>query len=316
MTNAMANMIRTSPMLRRHIATAHEHVDPIVDRFQDKFLIKLAVRTVKELIEDDATHMAAAISYYTLLSMFPLIVGLISVLSLFWEDPTVQELIITWASGFLPESQKFIEDSIRPIIAARGGIGVLALIGLFWTGSAIFGGITRSINRAWDVHADRPIYLSKARQLVMAFMTGLLFLASMTINTFVVFAERLAERLPLVGVLVSNSSVAMLYAGSFALIFIVFLMLYKYVPNAKTYWKDVWAGALVAAVLFEITEYAFILYLSRFAGFANVYGALSPVIVLLIWSYVGGLILILGAEVSSEYGRLKRGLERGRVALG
>lgn len=314
MTNAMANMIRTSPMLRRHIATAHEHVDPIVDRFQDKFLIKLAVRTVKELIEDDATHMAAAISYYALLSMFPLIVGLISVLSFFWHDDAVQGLIITWASGFLPESEEFIRNSIEPIIDARGAIGVFALIGLFWTGSAIFGGITRSINRAWDVHADRPIYLSKARQLVMAFMTGLLFLASMTINAFVGFTQEL--QLPLPGVLVSNISVAMLYAGSFALIFIVFLMLYKYVPNAKTYWKEVWVGALVAAALFEITEYVFILYLSKFAGFANVYGKLlAPVIVILLWSYVVGLILILGAEISSEYGRLKRGLERGRVAL-
>ena len=314
MTNAMANMIRTSPMLRRHIATAHEHVDPIVDRFQDKFLIKLAVRTVKELIEDDATHMAAAISYYTMLSMFPLIVGLISVLSFFWHDEAVQGLIITWASGFLPESREFIQSSIDPIIEARGAIGVFALIGLFWTGSAIFGGITRSINRAWDVHADRPIYLSKARQLVMAFMTGLLFLASMTINAFVGFTQEL--QLPLPGVLVSNISVAMLYAGSFALIFIVFLMLYKYVPNAKTYWNEVWVGALVAAALFEITEYVFILYLSRFAGFANVYGVLlAPVIVILLWSYVVGLILILGAEISSEYGRLKRGLERGRVAL-
>lgn len=314
MTNAMANMIRTSPALRRHIATAHEHVDPIVDRFQDKFLIKLAVRTVKELIEDDATHMAAAISYYALLSMFPLIVGLISVLSFFWHDEAVQGLIITWASGFLPESREFIQSSIDPIIEARGAIGVFALIGLFWTGSAIFGGITRSINRAWDVHADRPMYLSKARQLVMAFMTGLLFLASMTINAFVGFTQEL--QLPLPGVLVSNISVAMLYAGSFALIFIVFLMLYKYVPNAKTYWNEVWVGALVAAALFEITEYVFILYLSRFAGFANVYGVLlAPVIVILLWSYVVGLILILGAEISSEYGRLKRGLERGRVAL-
>lgn len=315
MTNAMANMIRTSPMLRRHIATAHEHVDPIVDRFQDKFLIKLAVRTVKELIEDDATHMAAAISYYALLSMFPLIVGLISALSFFFKhDDAVQRLIITWASGFLPESEEFIRNSIDPIVAARGPIGVFALIGLFWTGSAIFGGITRSINRAWDVHADRPIYLSKARQLVMAFMTGLLFLASMTINAFVGFTQEL--QLPLPGVLVSNISIAMLYAGSFALIFIVFLMLYKYVPNAKTYWNEVWVGALVAAALFEITEYVFILYLSRFAGFANVYGQLlAPVIVILLWSYVVGLILILGAEISSEYGRLKRGLERGRVAL-
>ena len=302
-------------MFRRPIAIAQQCVDSVIERYQDKFLVKLLVRTTKEFIADDATHMAAAISYYALLSMFPMIIGLIAILSFFWQDTEAQKLIINWMSGFLPGATDFIEDyDIQNLIAVRGPVGAFALIGLFWTASAIFGGITRSINRAWDVDHDRPLYISKPYQMLMALATGLLFVLSTSINIFVGASERFASaNLPIADFLISGTSSAVLYAGSFTLMFAVFMALYKYVPNTKTYWRHIWVGALVAALLFEITENLFIIYLNRFANFSNVYGALTPVVVVLIWSYLSGLILILGAELSSEYCRLRRGVERGML---
>ena len=300
-------------MFRRPIAIAQQCVDSVIERYQDKFLVKLLVRTTKEFIADDATHMAAAISYYALLSLFPMIVGLIAILSFFWQDTAAQDLMINWMSGFLPGSEEFIARyDIKNLIAVRGPVGAFALIGLFWTASAIFGGITRSINRAWDVDHDRPLYISKPYQMLMALATGLLFVLSTSINIFVGASERFASaNLPISDFLISGTSAAVLYAGSFTLMFAVFMVLYKYVPNTKTYWRHIWVGALAAALLFEITENLFIIYLSRFANFDNVYGALAPVVVVLIWSYLSGLILILGAELSSEYCRLRRGVERG-----
>ena len=202
--------------------------------------------------------------------------------------------------------------NIEAVLAVRGTIGVFAILGLFWAGSAIFGGITRSINRAWDVHTDRPLYLSKARQLIMAVLTGLLFMFSTGITTFLRVYERFASiNFPFGDMLVSSSSLVILHASSFMLVLAVFLMLYKYMPNTKTYWRYIWLGALVAAILFETTKNLFILYLNTFTNFANVYGTLAPVVALLLWTYLSGLILILGAELSSEYGRIRRGIERG-----
>ena len=91
----------------------------------------------------------------------------------------------------------------------------------------------------------------------------------------------------------------------------VFLLIYRFMPNTRTYWRYIWPGALVAAVLFELTKNVFIVYLDRVANFENVYGALAPVIVLLMWTYVSSIVLIFGAEISSEYGRLKQGVGRG-----
>ena len=303
-------------MFRRPIAIAQQRVDNVAERYQDKFLVRLLVRTTKEFIADDATHMAAAISYYALLSLFPMIIGLIALLSFFWQDTAVQDLIISWMSGFLPGAEDFIRDyEIEDLIAVRGPVGAFALIGMFWTASAIFGGITRSINRAWDVDHDRPLYISKPYQMLMALATGLLFLTSTSINIFLGASEQFASaNLPIPEFLISGTSSAILYASSFTLMFAVFMVLYKYVPNTKTYWRYIWPGALVAAVLFEITENLFIIYLSRFANFDNVYGStLAPVVIVLVWSYLSGLILILGAELSSEYCRIRRGVERGAL---
>lgn len=301
-------------MLRRLKTIARYRTRTVAQRLQRITVLRLIARTLQEMSDDDATHMAAAMSYYALVSLFPLTLGLISITSFFLEDAPTQQTIVDWVASFLPGSESLIEANIHVVLEARGTIGAFAIVGLFWTGSAVFGGITRSINRAWDVHTDRPLYLSKARQLVMALLTGLMFLFSTSIITFLRIYERIAYLdFPYAETLVSTSSVIILYASSFVLILAVFLMLYKFVPNTKTYWRYIWVGATVAAALFETTKNLFIWYLNTFTNFGSVYGTLASVVVLLLWAYVSGLILILGAELSSEYGRIRRGAERGML---
>ena len=148
----------------------------------------------------------------------------------------------------------------------------------------------------------------------MALLTGLLFAFSTGISTFLSVYERLASLgFPYADTLVETSSILILYASSFVLVLTVFLMLYKFVPNTKTYWRYIWVGALIAAMLFEITKNLFIWYLNTFTNFDNVYGTLASVVIFLLWAYLSGLILILGAELSSEYGRIRRGTERGML---
>ena len=312
----MTNLIQNNATIRRGKVIARYRYRAVMQRVRRHMAIMLVIRTLQEMSDDDATHMAAAISYYALLSLFPLTLGLIAIMS-FVQDAPSPDTITSWVASFLPGSENLVKVNIESVLAVRGTIGLFALVGLFWAGSAIFGGITRSINRAWDVHTDRPLYLSKARQLVMAVLTGLLFLFSTSITTFLRVYERFAEiNTPfgnmLVGdILVSTTSLVILHASSFALVLMVFLMLYKYMPNTRTYWRYIWLGALVAAILFETTKNLFIIYLNTFTNFANVYGTLAPVVALLLWTYLSGLILILGAELSSEYGRIRRGIERG-----
>ena len=308
----MIDTTRFNQILRRLKTIGRYRTRNFVNKLRRVTALRLIARTVQEMSDDDATHMAAAISYYALISLFPLILGLIAIASFLIDDAATHKQITEWVTSFLPGSEEFVNQQIESLLNLRGTIGAFAIVSLLWSGSAVFGGITRSINRAWDVHQDRPLHISKARQLLMALLTGFLFLSSTTLTTFLRAYERFAtEDFPFASMFLDTNSVAILQASSFALVFAVFLLLYKYVPNTKTYWQYIWVGALVAAVLFEITKNLFIVYLHSFANFKSLYGALAPVIALMFWTYLSGLILILGAELSSEYGRIKRGGARG-----
>ena len=94
----------------------------------------------------------------------------------------------------------------------------------------------------------------------------------------------------------------------------IFLIIYKFVPNTPTYWSYIWPGALFAAFCFETAKSLFLLYLDEYANFERIYGSLGPLVALLVWSYVSSLILLVGAELASEYGRMRRGVARGTLA--
>ena len=94
--------------------------------------------------------------------------------------------------------------------------------------------------------------------------------------------------------------------------FAIFITIYKVLPNTKTQWRYIWLGALVAGVLFEGSKNLFLWYLDHFARYDQVYGNIASVVVLMVWAYISAFILIVGAEVASEYGRLQTGVERGQ----
>ena len=272
--------------------------------------LRLIWRTIREMSEDDATHMAAGVAYYAVFSLFPLLVGLVAIFNLLPASEKREEQLTSFVAGYLPGSEALLDTDFR----LGGALGAIAIFGLLWSGSAIFGAVSRVVNRAWDVQKDRPIFINKPRQMLMALAVGVMFLTSLGASSFVRLAGEYAKHdLPAPDFLVDAGGRVLLQAFAAALTLATFLMMYKLLPNTKTYWHYVWPGAIVATVLFEVSKGFFLLYLQRFGGFKDVYGSGGDILVLLLWVYVSSLILILGAELSSEYERLKRGRERASV---
>ncbi|MCH8254898.1 MAG: YihY/virulence factor BrkB family protein [Gemmatimonadetes bacterium] len=275
---------------------------------------RLVVRTAGELRADDATHMAAGVAYYAVLSLFPLLLALIAGLSLALRSDTVEAELFDFFETYLPGSVELLEKNITAAAPVRGAIGLLGLLGLLWSASAIFGAISRAVNRAWDVHRDRPFYVAKLRHLAMAAGVGILFILSLTITTALQTLGGVT--LPGVGSLSFLENTVVSIGGRvlpFLLSFAIFTLIYKFIPNTKTFWRYVWPGALLAAVLFELAKSVFILYLDRFANYQAVYGSIGSVIALLVWMYLSAFVLILGAEFSSEYGRMREGVDPGTL---
>jgi len=290
----------------------NSHISPIVrnlrqkqKQFTERLLVipavQLLVRTVKNLGPDDASHLAAGVAYYSLLSLFPLVLGLIALLGLLLPSESIQKELFDFFESNFPGSSDLLERNISDIIQLRSTLGVLSLILLLWSGSAMFGAVSRAINRAWGIRfeQERPFYKRKPRELTMALGIGLLLILS--IGTTTVFTILSGTDLPWMSVALSFGAGLL----SFLLNIVIFLLLYKYIPHTTTSWRRIWPGALLAAILFEIAKSLFTLYLGRFVDYEIVYGSIGSVIALLVWVYICAFILILGAEFSFEYSRMR-----------
>ena len=304
----------------RHVSAVFQHGGTRLrselgqTRLGRTLLVRLVFRVFHEMGEDDATHMAASVSYYAVLSLFPLLLGLTAIVGWVAGSSGHQEDLVEFVIDFLPGSEQFVRDSLEGIQRFRETVGVLAVLGLIWSASAIFGSITRVVNRAWDVQRNPPFYKNKPRQLAMALGVGTLFVVSIGLTSFLQWATSIEIGSQTVtGLLGGQVFAVILRIPALIIGFVIFLVIYKYLPNTKTYWRYIWPGAAMAAVLFELGKSLFLWYLETFAQFDQVYGNLASVIILMIWAYMCAMILILGAEIASEYERLKRGIRRGEL---
>ena len=110
-------------------------------------ILHLVYRTVREMSADDATHMAAGVAYYAMLSLFPLSVGLISLLGLMLDSESLEGEVITFFQAYIPGSKELLAANINATGGIRGFLGVVSFLGLFWSASLLFGAITRVVNR-------------------------------------------------------------------------------------------------------------------------------------------------------------------------
>jgi membrane protein len=281
----------------------------------DNSVVALGWRVFKELGDDDATHLSAGVAYYSVFSVFPLLLGLLAISGTVFTSITLQEQFLDYVTESMPGSEEFVSKNIEELVRFRGALGICAILGLLWSGSSAFGAMSRAINRAWDVEKDRPFYVAKTLHIIIALSVGILFLLSSFASVAIELLSNYSRDLGLPGhefFLDFGLGNLMLKAVPWAITLAVFLLLYRFVPNCKTYWRYVWTGAVVATILFEASKGIFMWYLVNVANYELIYGSVASMMVLMSWAYVSAFILILGAEISSEYGRMRNGVDRGQ----
>jgi membrane protein len=249
---------------------------PVIKLLLQKRWVRLIVRTGNQLGYDGAGDMAASLSYYTVLGVFPLLLGIFSVLGYVFPNETVQRELFDFFERHLPTSTGLLRENITSIMELRGTLGIVSLFGLFWSGGALFGAIGRAVNRALGIRTLAPFYIRKLRDLFLALGTGILFFIILGLTVVSAFVP--TARLPF-GVFVTDVISRIV---AFLLVFSVFLTIYKLMPAARMAWRDIWPGALLGAFLFEIVRNLFAFYLARFANFQLVYGSIASVIASLV----------------------------------
>ena len=257
---------------------------------------------LNEVIEgmgnDGASEMVGAIAYYVVLSLFPLLLGVISLLGFFLPSTTVQEQIFQFVQTNIPAAEELLILNISSIIDVRGPLGIVSIFALFWSAGAMFSAVNRGVNRAWGLNVRHPLIVRKLREVAMSLGACVFFYIAITASAILTSFDAGAGVVGGIGV----------YVLAFLLVFLVFLSIYKTMPGTKTYWRHVWPGALFASAAFEVARIGMTIYFSRFSHVELVYGTVGSIIFLLIFAYYVSFILIMGAEISSEYSRMRQGL--------
>ena len=262
-------------------------------------IIPLLKESIKEFGTDNGTLLAASVSFNLLLSLFPLALAVVYIAGSFAESPYTQEQIIRGIGYLLPVSRQLIASTVTGVAAARGAIGVLAFVGLMWGGISFFNCIRASLNTAWGIRKPLPILKGQLINLIMMIGAAILLFLSVLIT---VFLSTVSEQgIQMAGAeLVRSSLIERILANILAtgLAFLVFLLLYKFIPSRRPKWKDIWLGALAAAISFEITKIIFLVYLKIFNPYNLVYGSIGALIAFLMWTYLSALVFLFIAKVT------------------
>jgi membrane protein len=277
-------------------------------------LSTLASRTAGEFKRDHCSHLAAGIAYYALFAIFPLLVFIAGMTGLFVRDADAEREVVDAILDSLPveedDSRADVQEAVHELAGGSSGlVGLAGLVVTAWSASALFGAVRRSINIAYDVEAYRPAIQQKLVDLGLVAGVGLFFALSIALTGLVAFARDAAGDVPgLEWAADRRIAWALLGVGiSTSLSFVAFFVLYWWVPAMSVRPGDACVGAGVAAVLFEVAKAGFSLYLRNFGNYDVVFGTIGAAAGLLIWVYVSANILLLGAELASEYPRVRRG---------
>jgi len=264
-------------------------------------IIGLLINTVRSFSQARAAEAAASIAYYALFSLFPLLLFLVVLGGSILERAQIQQQILGIVKEVLPASEDLVARNIQQVVRFRGAVGIIGLVGLLWSATAVFSALVRNINRAWHTAPPRNFLVGRLMALSMVGMLAVLLLLSYVATPAIRVLAHF-DFLQVAGVPVTPPFAWAIFSRLIPCLitFLIFQGLYRWIPNTDVKWSDAFWGALVATTAWEFTKAGFSWYLS--SGFASqrlVYGSLGAVIALLLWVYLTAFITLFGAHLSA-----------------
>ncbi len=248
--------------------------------------------------KDNTSGMGAQLAYYFLLAIFPLLIFLLTLVPLFQID---QEMITQFIRDYAPaDISSMLEGIISDVMEnSNGGLLSVGLIVTLWSASNGMTALMNAFNVAYDVEDNRNFFIAKSLSIVFT-----IILAISVLLTFVliVFGEQIGNLMfGIIGLDDQFQTIWSLVRSLLPvlLVFIVFVVIYTTAPNIKLQIKAVIPGAIFTTIAFLVASWGFSFYISNFGNYSATYGSIAGVIVLILWLYITGVIIILGAQINA-----------------
>lgn len=249
---------------------------------------------------EDILTLASSIAYAALLSIFPLLIGLVVLLSRIASEAEAQRVVFTALAPYLPNAAlELVRQTLEDVFATREVAGILALLALFWSGTAVAGGLRHGLNQVLHVKVVRPFWRRKLIDLALIALGGIALSLSLITSTLLTALSSLRAVGRVAELLFRNPSApALAVAGPIAFMGVALVVVYRFLPNRRLRWRSVMAATLTGLVLVEATTRAFLWYLNTLADYPLVYGPLAGLVVFLLWVYLVALDVLLGGKVA------------------
>jgi membrane protein len=262
-------------------------------------------QTVKDWADDKAPRLGAALAYYTVFSIAPLFVIVIAIAGIWFGKQAAQDQIFQQIAGLIGDKgAEAVSGMLKAADKPKEGMiaSVLAVVTLLFGATGVFIQLQDALNTIWEVK-PKPgrgimgFIRQRLLSLAMVFGIGFLLLVSLVLSAGLAAAGKWFS-----GALPGGEEVwhALNFTISFLVISGVFTLMFKYLPDVKVAWKDVWLGGMLTAFLFTVGKYALGMYLGR-SSVSSAYGAAGSLVILLLWVYYSAQILFLGAEFTQVY---------------
>lgn len=257
-------------------------------------------RTFKESFDDNCLGLSAQLAYYFFLSVFPALLVVVALTSVFPRD--LLDSILGWFASFTPpDALQIVNNQIQLIMkSGHGGLLTFGVLGALWSSSAAMNAAIDTLNRAYGIHEARPWWKVQLLAIVLTIIVSVFVLIAFTlVIAGPQIADKIASRHGLGPAFEWTWKIAQ-WPVIFVIIVHGFGLVYYFAPDAEQRWRWILPGALLGTALWLIISLGFRLYVMHFGEYNRTYGALGGVIVTLLWFYLSGFVLLLGAEFNSE----------------
>lgn len=266
-----------------------------------------AWRALVELINSNALTHAASIAYYALLSFFPFLLLIFSVLGSITDDENDRIAVLTFVFRYFPTQLDFVNQQLLAFRDTRVELSVAGALALIWASLGVFGAISSGVNEAWGVEKQRSFWKHRMVSFLMlvaaggVMILGLLLVVALEVAQATFFGVMLAR----FGWLAVLQTLTADYLATILLIVGVGLV-YYFIPNAKIRFRDVWVGATLTGILWRLAFDGFSWYIGANTSLRMIHGSIAAVVVFLFWVYISAIILMYGVDFTAAYARLRR----------
>jgi len=264
------------------------------------------------LLDDDILALGAQMAYYLILSFFPFLIFLMALIG---NSPISSQQVLMGLLGILPEEAYIlVRNTVVEIVDTKaGGLAPVSGIVALWFASNGIGSIITGLNKAYDEKERRPFWLVKLISIIFT-----LLLSTVIIFSFIllVFGGVIKKQI-LDGMELEPSYQNLWNTGRYifisSVIFLVFLILYRFTPSRRMRWREVIPGAILATIGWLGTSLGFAYYVDNFSNYSRFYGSIGGVVVLLIWLYYSAVIVLLGGELNAALAYEKKAKDRDKT---